>query len=157
MPESGGTDKDRSEVKHSDHLITLVGSSGQASQTWLRFLVTIEGAMAAAYFYLAMTATLPRAALFLSILVCVVGFVLTEALVRIIERHHRWHAWFVKKYVAIPGNLQKVYPGEIQEFPARIDDVAPGYIAGIVRKVGWVLDAGWIVAAVVAIVLLVTK
>jgi hypothetical protein len=72
-----------------------------------------------------------------------------ESLVRIIVRHHKWHAWFIKKYVAVPGNIQKVYPGKIEEPAAKIADMDAGYIAGIIRTVGWLLDAGWIVAAVV--------
>jgi hypothetical protein len=105
--------------------------------------------MAAAYGYLALTAARASLSLFLSVVVCMLGIIFAEALVRIIVRHHKWHAWFIKKYVAVPGNLQQVYPGEIERLPAKIADMDSGYIAKIIRTVGWLLDAGWVVAAVV--------
>jgi hypothetical protein len=41
-----GNDEDfKRRTQHSDHLITLIANSGQASQAWLKFLITIQGAL----------------------------------------------------------------------------------------------------------------
>ena len=143
------------DTSHSDQLLELASQSGRASQTWFRYLITIQGALATGFGYLVLAPSerpLTQAAL--ALCVWLVGVVLTWALTTIILRVHRWQTWYVKRYIAIPGNVGRVFPGIIEPPLAKIPDdkqisnMDPGFIGSRIRRVAWWMGFAWAIAAI---------
>lgn len=134
-------------TQHSDHLVKMILGARQANEAAIKFLITVEGALGVGFGALVVT---DRSSLrvALALIVCVFGAALSIGLVLIIERHSQWHAWFIKRYIALPGNLGKVFPGVVEnDFLEKISDLDPGRVAKIVKMLGLLTVVGWALAA----------
>ena len=138
-------------VAHSDHIVQMIIHSGHTTQAWLKFLITVEGALAVGFGFLVTASNRSSLHQWLAILVCFFGAGLCFALVRVLLRQHQWHAWFVKRYVAIPGNLNKVYPGDADDAPNKIENIERGHTARVIQKVMWLIVLGWVIAAIITV------
>lgn len=138
-------------TNHSDHLLKMITASGESARAWLKFLITTQGALAVGFGYLAVSSQPSWMQKTLALIICAMGGILADVLIRTTVRHHHWHAWFIKRYVALPGNLGKVFPGEVEPPHMSIDDVPPGRIAKSLRMLRWALIIGWVIAAIVAL------
>jgi hypothetical protein len=69
------------------------------------------------------------------------------ALTSVIIRHLQWSASFIKRYIAILGNVD-IFPGDIEQRPRDISNIDPGWIAKRIRIVKWLIVLAWVVAAV---------
>lgn len=133
---------------HSEHLLKLVLASGQASQAWLKFLIAVEGGLAVGFGFLATAAIRTRMHIALALIICFFGIALALALTSVIIRHLQWSASYIKRYIAVLGNVDRVFPGDIDQRPRDISKIDPGWIAKRIRMVKWLIVLGWVVAAV---------
>src|SRR5215470_15295566 len=84
---------------HGTHLIHLIINQDETAQGWLRFFFTIESALAAAFLFVATSseriAATPRwFGPVMSLIIPLLGIVLTRALMRIVLRQNQWQIWF---------------------------------------------------------------
>jgi hypothetical protein len=138
---------------HSTHLIQMIIDQDETAQGWLRFFFTIESALAAAFLFLITSADrFPAAPRWFTPAMCLVipllGIVLTRALMRIVLRQNQWQIFFIRRYNAIPGNAEKVFPSGIGQ-EGGVEGQPDGYVSRIVRNFGRWITAAWIVIALI--------
>ena len=140
---------------HGAHLIRLIVNQDDASHSWLRFFFTIESALAAAFLLVVnITERIPGAprwfAPAMSLIIPLLGIVFTRALMRIVLRQNQWQIWFIRKFNAMPGNAEKVFPDGIGR-NGPVEQQPHGYVSRIVRNLGrWITFAWLIIALLVA-------
>jgi hypothetical protein len=144
-PMSGGT------TDHGAHLIHLIVNQDETAQGWLRFFFTIESALAAAFLFIVTSAERLQSAPHwfapaMSLLIPLLGIILTRALMRIVLRQNQWQIWFIRQFNALPGNVDKVFPAGIGE-DGPVERQPDGYVSRIVRNLGRWITFAWIVIA----------
>jgi uncharacterized membrane protein YhdT len=141
---AGGTD-------HGAHLIHLIANQDETAQGWLRFFFTIESALAAAFLFIItagerITAAPRWFAPTMCLVIPLLGVVLTRALMRIVLRQNQWQIWFIRKFNALPGNVDKVFPADIGR-DGPVEQQPDGYVSRIVRNLGRWITFGWLAIA----------
>src|SRR5262245_33816277 len=139
-------DPDRQKM-HSEQLVTLIIAADETSQAWLKFLVTVQGALAAGFGFLVLGDKITMMRLGLTLIICFFGIVLAIHLVRVIVRHHQWQAFFIKKHVAISATAVFPIPPNPEPTPTSVSEVEKGQIATTVERIGGGLVAAWLIAA----------
>ena len=142
---------------HSEQLVTLIVHAVGTSQAWLRFLITVQGALAAGFGFLVLSSDITATRLILSLFICIFGIVLAFHLVKVIVRHQQWQGFFIKKYVALPINSTAVFPEPPNsKLPTSVSDVEKGVVAKTVEHIRVWLVILWLCAALLVIGRLVT-
>src|SRR5262245_55289827 len=104
---SGADDLDRQKFQ-SEQLVTLVVHAVETANAWLKFLITVQAALAGAFGLVFLGDPYTWMRLVLLFIICAFGIVLAVYLVKVIVRHQQWQAFFIKKHVAI--NSTAVFP-----------------------------------------------
>ena len=138
---------------HSGHLIHLIVNQDETAQGWLRFFFTIESALAAAFlFVITSSERIPAAPRWFAPVMCLVipllGIVLTRALMRIVLRQNQWQIWFIRRFNALPGNVDKVFPAGIGR-DGPVEQQPDGYVSRVVRNLGRWITFAWLALALI--------
>src|SRR5262249_19209394 len=106
----------RSSTDYAEHLIRLQINQDANSQAWTKFFITIQTGLGTAFGFLLLYGRFTGIKLLLTFFVAIVGIGTSIVIQKIIERHHKWSAFFIRKYNHLPGNQPKcVFPMGEQE------------------------------------------
>jgi hypothetical protein len=114
--DGNNTKADRIDRQCSDHLIQLIINQDQCFQSWMKFMITIEVALAGAYgvvFKAGPPNALPAwagGAKLLALILPPLGLSVILGLTAIMVREHKWQHLYVKKYSELPNYKGKVFP-----------------------------------------------
>jgi len=140
---------------HGAHLIHLIVNQDETAQGWLRFFFTIESALAAAFLFVVTSGErIPAAPRWFAPVMCLVipllGIVLTRALMRIVLRQNQWQIWFIRRFNALPGNADRVFPAGIGR-DGPVEAQPDGYVARVVRNLGRWITVAWLALALIVL------
>jgi uncharacterized membrane protein YhdT len=136
---------------HGSHLIQLIVNQDETAQAWLRFFFTIESALAAAFLFVITSGErIPSAPRWFAPAMCLLiplfGIGITRALMRIVLRQNQWQIWFIRRFNALPGHADKVFPASIgRDGPVEVQP--DGHVSRIMRNLGRWISLAWIVVA----------
>ena len=99
------------QLDYRKHLIDLVIKQDQVIQNWTRFMITIQGALALAFWFVVQglhnhTAIYELASTFIPFF----GIISTAGLGIIVLRNHRWQAWFTVKFQQLTHDNGVIFP-----------------------------------------------
>ena len=145
----------RSSTDHAEHLIRLQINQDSNSQAWTKFFITIQTGLGTAFGILLLYDRFTGIKLLLVFAVAIAGIGTSVVIRKIIERHHQWSAFFIRKYNHLPGNQPKrVFPmrdGETD--PKTIDEIDAGEIGKLIKRFCEMTIVFWIIAAAIALVI----
>jgi hypothetical protein len=144
------TDHFERQKYQSEQLVTLIAPAVQTSAAWLKFLITVQGALAGAFGIIFLGDKYTELRLALSWMICAFGIVLALRLVDVIVRHQKWQAFFIQKHVAINSTAVFPEPRDPRPIPTSISQVEMGTVSRAVVRIGYCLVAGWVLAALLA-------
>jgi hypothetical protein len=137
----------------SEHLLKAMLQHNQTILSWVRFWTTIQGALVAAYVFVArLPADNPQVTysgwflLGVALLLPLFAILCNAALVAIIVRNYRWQSWQVRAYNAIQGNTGKVFPYDGETLPQgakAISEMPISPNARWVRRIGVLIALMW--------------
>lgn len=138
--------------EHADHLIQLIINQDQCFQSWMKFMIMIEIALAGAYAVILNVDTTASplwvgAATMLRFVIPVIGIVVIVSLTAIMVREHKWQHFYVRQYNLLPNSEGKVFPSkpdQVSKVPVG-DNSRPIIALAIVVGSLWLL-AIWVVA-----------
>jgi len=138
---------------HSEQLVTLAIAAVETAQAWLKFLITVEAALATGFGFLALGQEITFPRLVLALIICFFGAGLARILADVIVRHQRWQGWFIKKHVAVLDNSTAVFPTPVEPepMPTTIAEIKTGVIGEAVGRIQSGLVGAWAIAAVLMI------
>jgi hypothetical protein len=147
-------DEDITQKKaYSEQLVNLLIATSEVSQAWIKFLITIQGALAAGFGYLLLLndVQFTRMHGFLAGTLCVFGASLAVAITAASVRHAKWQAFYVRKHVAL--NSTAVFPAHNgdETAPKTVSEIEFGPVAKIIIGMGSLLTGAWTVAIGVVI------
>jgi hypothetical protein len=138
----------------SEHLVKIILAGNLVTQSWLKFLVTIQGGLAVGFVFVLRPSEQmpPWLILPMCFLIPFVAALSAFAVSAFIIRHQQWQGWYVRAYNSIPGNAHNVFPYDGQLPPKTIEEMPDGYVSNWVRRLRLLLILVWLVAAVAAAV-----
>jgi hypothetical protein len=150
----GGTMNDKSnEEMFSEHLVKIILAGNLVTQSWLKFLVTIQGGLALGFVFV-LRPTEPAVPPWLILPMCFlipsVAVLSAIAVSAFVIRHQQWQAWNVRAYNRISGNTGKVFPYDGKLPTSMIWKMPIGFVAKLVLGLMFLLIVVWVVAAVYA-------
>ena len=139
---------------HDDHLIQLQINQDVGSQAWTKFMIAIQGGLGTAFGYILLSEKLSGVKTILAIAIAFVAICTCVVIRKIIERHHRWSAWYIIRYGLLPGNRDFVFPIPVKPIvPTTIDEAPVGVIGGLIVRFCEVTIVIWLMALIVVLVL----
>ena len=117
----------------SEQLVTLIMHATSTAAAWLKFLITVQGALAGAFGLIVLSDKSTWMRWALSFIICLFGAVLATYLANVIVRHQRWQGLFIKKHVAL--NSIAVFLDDGRPMPSAVSDVEIGVVATAVTHI----------------------
>ena len=130
----------------SKMLLDLILNAERDTQSWIKFLLTIESATAAAFAYLIkeMSSQFPQnAPLVITVCALFSAAGIAGALIvgSVVMRQRKWHSWYIRKFNELPtlaGTVFANQAGVIEKMPR-------GFVARRVRELQIGLVICWLV------------
>jgi len=145
----------RSTTDHAEHLIRLQINQDASSQAWTKFFITIQTGLGTAFGILLLYGRFTGVKLLLTFAVAIAGIGTCLVIRKIIERNHKWSAFFIRKYNRLPGSQpERVFPMQDEETdPKTIDEIDPGEVGKLIMRFCEGTIVFWIIATVTALVI----
>jgi hypothetical protein len=125
-------------------VVRLIIHQESIYQNWAKFVITIQGGLAAGLGFVLSSPTKYRS---LGLVIAALGFVTAIALDQILTRHARWSVWYVRKCNNLAADSD-IFPNE----PGEIGRLDLGPVARWVRWVMWAVALAWIVIVIYLLV-----